>query len=424
MKKRLLLIAYYFPPLGLSGVQRVAKFAKYLPDEGWDVTVVTPSPGAYFAYDESLLSDVDRPGVFIARTRSIDPTRLAAKRAVSLPGERRRRWFSLFSQTLFQPDNKIGWYPFAVRKGRDILRQQRFDAIMSSAPPYTGHMVAGALAREFGLPLFLDYRDDWLENPRHTYPSAWHRRLSARKERRVLQTASAISVINEPIRTSILSRCEGLVDASDIFVLPHGYDPEDFRDVNTSIDTDKMEFLYSGVFYDAQRPDTFLKGLERFLAQRPEARSIISARFLGLLPADTPVLLRSLGIEDIVRHDGYVPHSEVVKAISHASVLWMTIGRRRGAEGISTGKLFEYFGSRKPILGLVPEGTARKQLEQYGASRIVSPDDVEGAAAAIGALFDLWNSRSLPVPDETFVSRHDRKLHARTLAMKLNRIVE
>ena len=422
MSQRVLLIAYYFPPLGLSGVQRVAKFAKYLPEFGWDVSVLTALPGTYFAYDESLLKEMERPGVTIHRTSSVDPTRIPFKKNIQLPSDSRVRWTSYLSQSLFQPDNKIGWYPFAVRRGKALLAEQEHHAILSSAPPYTAHLIGAELSEISGLPLVVDYRDDWLQNPRHIYPTKWHHNVAQKMETRVFSVARQSISINDPIRYLLSKRSRGLMDADQHGVIPHGFDPEDFSDHAGKPNPDLMEFVYAGVFYDAQKPDTFLNGLARFLAISPRSRSRIRATFLGLFPESSKQLVEKLKIGANVHYGGYVTHPEAIAAIRRADVLWMTIGKRSGASGISTGKLYEYFGSRKPVLGLVPDGVASDSLQNYGAGVIVAPDDPDDVAVAIGKLFNQWESGTLPVPDEAFIAGYDRRELTSQLASILNNV--
>ncbi|TDI70027.1 MAG: glycosyl transferase family 1 [Bacteroidetes bacterium] len=425
MNRRVLLVAYYFPPFGLSGVQRVSKFMKYLPDYGWDVSVLTVKPGSYFAYDSSLLQDVEQSGVAIHRTVSLDPTRLFPQREVGMPGERSRRWFSRISQFLFQPDNKIGWYPFAVKQGKRILADLAHDAILSSAPPYTGHIIAAKLSNLSGLPLILDYRDDWIDNPRHSYPSNWHKKRAQVQEQRVLSLAKSVVTINAVIQAKIKSRVKSSSNGPTHHVIPHGFDPEDFRDSRPpahliGADSPRMNLFYGGIFYDAQQPDTFLRGLRLFLDQFPMARTRVVATFVGFLTDTATELITSLSLTDVVDYRGYMTHEDSIQELRKADVLWMTIGDQPGSDGISTGKLYEYFGSRKPILGLVPDGEARKSLLEYGASRVVRPDDIDGVAAAIKELFVQWDSGKLPTPSDTFVMLFSRKRLAAELANILN----
>lgn len=420
MKRRVLLIAYYFPPLGLSGVQRVTKFAKFLPDFAWDVSVLTVKPRSYFAYDESLLADLDRPEISIHRTASLDPTRFFGGKKVGVPSEGNRRLLSGISQAFFQPDNKIGWFPFAVREGKRLLREQTHHAILASAPPYTGHLIGARLSRMTDLPLVLDYRDDWVDNPRHTYPTKWHRQKAENQERRSMSQASAIVSINRTIRNLVARRAGALLPEDNHHVLSHGYDPDEFGTVFSHSNREKMEILYTGVFYDAQQPDTFLKGFQKFLTAVPEARNRVVCTFIGLLPDSALKLITDLDLNDCVNHLGYLPHTDTVQAMKNTDVLWMTIGNQPGSSGISTGKLYEYIGTAKPILGLVPEGVARETLKSYGASEIVPPDDEDGAASALKRLFEHWDGGSLPEPDASFVSGYDRRLLASQLAEILN----
>ncbi len=431
MRKRLLLIAYYFPPLGLSGVQRVLKWAKYLPESGWDITVLTARPGSYFARDESLLDDLRGRDVEIVRTPSIDPTRWVSRRDVRFPGESRRRVFAKISQTIFQPDNKIGWYPFAVSAGKNILSNHHFDAIYSSAPPYTAHLIGAALSRFSGVPLILDYRDDWINNPRHHYASRWHLQLANRQEQSVFKTASAITTINDAIKSELTKRVTGQISEDQIRVFPHGFDPDDFMlpaDANgTDITADRkpgtpVEFVYSGVFYDAQKPDIFLRGLAGFLNKHGEARPAIRARFIGLVPDYTLDLVIQLGLDDVVILEGYLNHSAAARVIANADVLWMTVGEGEGSFMISTSKLFEYFGTGNPILGLVPEGTARKALGEYGAAEIVDPDDIAGATMAIRRLYNASRSGLSKRGNEQFIEQFDRKRLAAKLAAFLDQL--
>jgi hypothetical protein len=419
--RRVLVVAYYFPPMGLSGVQRTAKFVRYLGHYGWQPEVLTVEPGGYFAYDPSLLEEVEAAGVPIHRTRSLDPTQVFGRRTtVPVPAEPARQRLAAWSHWAFIPDNKLGWLPFAVSKGLRLHQHRRFDALFATAPPYTSLLVAARLQRMTGLPLVLDFRDDWLGNPRHVYPTPVHRWLHRHLERRAVQASQQLVAINPPIAEALRQRHP---DGPPVHLLPQGFDPADFAAPSRSPDRQKMRLVYTGVFYDVQTPDPFLHGLARFLDRHPAARPDLEAVFVGLLPAASQHLAAALNLSEVVRYEGYRSHRDAVAWQQAADVLWMTIGRRRGAEGISTGKLYEYFGARKPILALVPEGTARDDLQSYGAAQVVEPDDVPGIGAALEALYHAWQHGRLPVPEEAFVQRFDRLRLTGELAALLTALV-
>jgi glycosyltransferase involved in cell wall biosynthesis len=409
--RRVLVVAYYFPPLGGSGVQRVAKLVKYLPEHGWQPTVLTARPGAYVAFDPALAKEVAAAGVEVVATRTLDPTRAGQGRTVAATGAR-RRWLAAITDGLFVPDNKLGWAPFALREGAGLLHTRPFDAVYATAPPYTGLLVAARLARRFRLPLYVDLRDDWLGNPRHRYPTPFHRRLHAHLERRVLRQAVGVSVISEAMRVAVVARHPDL--AERVRIVPQGFDPADFDPPADPLRDGVFRLLYSGMFYDAQRPDTFLAGLRRLRNRHPEAR--VEALFAGLVPPGFDALVDRLALTPIVRYLGYLSHADVTRRQQQADVLWMTVGQRPGAEGISTGKLFEYMGTRKPILGLVPDGTAAEALRAYGAGIAVPPDDPEAVGNALELLFGAWQAGAMPAPSESFVMQHDRQRMAGEVA--------
>lgn len=416
--RRLLIVAYYFPPMGLSGVQRVAKFARYLPAYGWQPTVLTVDPRGYFAYDETLLREVQAAGVTMLRTVSPDPTLLfGRRRSVGLPAESARRRLTTLSQSLFIPDNKIGWFIPGLFRALRSHGVRPYDVVFSTAPPYTAHLIGAAFHALSGVPLVVDFRDDWLGNPRHVYPTALHTQLHQLLERAVLRRAASVLTIHERMAASFTSRHPDLSDRFE--VISHGFDPADFQ--CGAPPSSVFEVLYSGVFYDVQRPDVFLRGFARWLSREPEARRDARATFVGLYPDAHRGLITRLDLEEQVELTGYLDHTQAVARLRAASVLWMTVGERPGSEGIVTSKLFEYFGARKPILGLVPAGAARDLLEQYRAAAILAPSDAAGVARHLAALYQQWKKGRLPKPPEDFVRRYDRKLLAGDLARVLTR---
>ncbi len=417
--QRILVIAYYFPPMGMSGVQRVAKFVKYLPEFGWAPTVLTVDPGGYFAFDDALLREVSRSDVRIVRTKSFDPTRLFKKKAtVALPAESSRKWLSYLSQALFVPDNKIGWLQPAVKKAVSLHQEAPFDIVLATIPPYTGALVAHKVARKTGLPYVIDFRDDWLDNPRHVYPTPLHRSIHRFLERRVVKDASALIFINEQISATVSDRFAALDREGQalpgLHVIPQGFDRQDFAIIDSDAreaaePAKKLRFLYSGVFYDAQTPDYFLNALRHFIDARPDAGEALEAVFVGLLPERSRRLIEELALEEWVHYAGYRPHEECVRYLLGADVLWMTVGRGAGQHLISTSKLFEYFGAGKPILGLVPEGAAQDALHRYGASWIAPPDDVESIEQTLARIYTEWKNDALPRPDADFVRQLERR---------------
>lgn len=422
MNNKVLIIAYYFPPMGLSGVQRTLKFAKYLPLYKWEPTVLTVTPTAYFALDYSMLREVSDSNIRTVRTNSIDPTRLFERdKPIKMPHENVRSFLSKLSQTVFIPDNKIGWKREAIKVARKILNDESFDVILSTAPPYTCHLIGMALSKETGIPLVLDYRDAWVDNPLHFYLTPIHKMIHQRLEKAVLHSSNKIITINRRIKEVMIVRYPFL-SYHDISIIPQGYDPEDFQvgDPLKLPFTDKMRFTYAGTFYRNRTPKFFLKALADVLAQNPKMRQKIEAVFIGTFRKENYSLIDSLGLSDVVKVFGYLDHGSTVRYLITSDVLWMTIGMGKGEDMISTGKLFEYIGSRKPILGLVPEGVASKTILETGAGRVAPPTDVSAIKRAILDLYALWERNELPEIPIEYAEKYDRRKLTGELARELS----
>ena len=422
--KRVLVVAYYFPPMGLSGVQRITKFVKYLPDFGWKPTVLTVEPGGYFAFDPELEKEVQSSEIRIVRTQSLDPTRLFKRKStVSLPAESSRKWMSSISQALFIPDNKVGWVRSAVRRALALHEETPFDIILATVPPYSAALVARKVAKKTGVPFVVDYRDDWLDNPRHEYPTPVHRYIHRALEKKVLLESSAVVSINERICARIEGRLRsyGSDTASrHVSVLSQGYDQEDLAGKQSVTKGGMLTLLYSGVFYDAQTPDFFLKALSGFIRENPDCAPRLRVVFVGLVPESSKVLAETLGLSQNIEYTGYVSHSKAINYVLGADVLWMTVGEGKGQELISTSKLFEYMGTQKPILGMVPEGAAKDALTTYKASWIVPPDDVQGIHNALETIYIAWDKDQFPVADAEYVEQLERK----NLTEKLSKLLD
>jgi glycosyltransferase involved in cell wall biosynthesis len=408
-RRRVLVIAYYFPPLGLSGVQRTLKFVKYLPQYGWDVTVLTVEARGYFAHDESLLAELDGLGVDIIRTRSLDPLFFFRKRKqVAMPSGRSYRMLAWIGQALFVPDNKIGWKQHALRAARLALKERPHDVIFATAPPFTDFLIARDLKKEFGIPLLLDYRDPWLENPLHRYPTPLHRFLHHRLELGVLRYADHIVTINRRMKELTLRTAPSL-SHHDVTILSQGFDPGDF-DAPLPPRTDgRMRITHTGTFYFDRTPKYFLQALRRFFDAHPSARNAVRATFVGTTREEDRKTVEDLGLADCVEITGYLPHAECVAITRASDVLWMMIGNANGMDVASTGKLYEYLAARKPILACVPEGAARQTLGASGAAFLCPPQDVDAIAAQIAVLHARFRAGTLPAPAVDFIAQFDRK---------------
>lgn len=406
---KVLVIAYYFPPLGLSGVQRTLKFTKYMKDFNWEPHVLTTSQTGYFAHDDSLLKEANDANIKITRIGGKEINSLFAKRGnVDMPREIIRKTLSRVSNTIFIPDNKKSWSRKAFFEAKKIYAEDKFDLIFVSAPPFSSINTAVKLKKELGVPIVIDYRDLWYGNQFHFYPTPYHSYQHKRMEYKALKAADRIIVTNRRMKENILNQYKFLT-FEDIFIIPHGFDPEDFAlPEEPKKSAEKFIITYSGIFYEHITPKYFLKAFKEIAEQKPEIAENIELRFIGLFRKENQKLVKKLKLQKYVKEFGYLNHKSAVANLMESDLLWLMVGKGRNSDTISSGKLYEYFGSKKPILASLPEGALKNAAEEYGASFITSPDNIDEIKNAILQSYEQFKNGSLPVPSENFVEKHRR----------------
>lgn len=405
LKRNVLVVAYYFPPMGLSGVQRTLKFVKYLPQFGWQPTVLTVTPTGYFAQDYTLLDEIHGEHVAIERVGSLDPNRLFRKQGVvKMPSEGWRKALTFASDTLFVPDNKIGWRKKAVDAATKLFEKRPFDLIFATAPPFTDFLIGRDLSIKFKKPLIVDYRDPWIEYPYKYYPTPLHRWRNQQLEKSVVHTASRIITTNRRVKEFILQRYHFL-DYHDVTILPQGFDPADFE---TSALPKRLggrtRFTHAGVFYADRTPLPFLRAMRKVFDEHPSLKQKIEVCFIGNFQDQYKKMIHSLGLEENVILTGYLNHGDCIREVMGSDILWIMLNN----DVQSPGKLYEYFGARKPILACVPEGFIRQTLKEVGGNLIIDPMDVDGIANAIIDLHSQHLRNALPAPNEEVVEKYNR----------------
>lgn len=409
MKRKVLVIAYYFPPMGYSGVQRTAKFVKYMPDFGWEPTVLTIQPKYYYAFDNYLLKEIENRGIRVIRTGTKDPTQRIINQK-KIKSEIIRKVFNRISQTFFLPDNKKGWMKPALREARKLLSLETFDIIFATAPPYTSFLIGTELKKEFGIPLILDYRDAWLDDGLSFYPTPFHRWIVKSMEKKVLHQSNKIVSYTRQIKEHILKNYP-FIKPDEIVIIPHGYDEEDFEVKSENLrSSNKFRITYSGAFYDERTPKFFLKAIEKLLFERPDLESQIEFYFVGNFPKYYYRKIQKSKYKSIFHFTDYVNHQENIKYLLSSDVLWLMIRHSKNPHLYATSKLFEYMGTTKPILACVPlNGAAASILKDYGAAFIVEPEDVEGIKNKLIELFELYKNDALPKADLNYIQQFERK---------------
>ncbi len=411
--RKCLVIAYYFPPMGLSGVQRTLKFVKYLKEYGWEPIVLTTSSKDYYAYDESLASELEELNIQVFRTN--DAKNVKSKPSF-LPNYGIQRFGRFFLNFFNFPDSKAKWKKYALSKAERIFKEHDIDVIFATAPPFTDFLIAKELAAKHNIQYVLDYRDSWIDNKFHYFPTLIHKSKAQKLEAEFMRTSFRVIVISRQAKENLIKRYKFL-SYDDIIIIPHGYDQEDF-DKAEGIEKNNKHFVinHSGVFQDDRTPKYFFLALKNIIKKQPELKNIIRLQLVGLMRKNHLKMIKKYKLEEVVESVGFVNHKESIKYLISADLLWLMLN-----DNIRTpGKLWEYFGAKKPILATIPDGPMKKLCLEYKSSIITKPKDEKEIEKAVLEFYELWKNKNLPKPDENFVEQFDRKGLTEILAKQLS----
>lgn len=342
--KKLLVIANPYPPMASAGTTRVVRFLRHLPEHGWEPSVLTATADGPAAVPA---------GVRVARAAVPWPRQL-------LGGGRRstkvNRWVAV-------PDPYFAWVGPAVLKGREIFKRERFDAIFSSSPRASAHLVAAVLSEHADLPWLADYRDPWSTYQFRKYPTQAHRAAHRRLESWALERAAAVTAVNRPIVDDLVARHPWLDGSAH--VLPNGFDRSEApADVSLG---EGFWIVHTGRLYGReQQVSAFLTALAGLPAD-------VKALFVGVDESRIRPDVERLRLGDRVRVEPLVPLAEALGYQRAADALLLVNGRR--PESMSS-KVFEYLQAGRPVFAISPAGSAARALfDEVGGGVCVLPDD-------------------------------------------------
>jgi len=388
--KKVLVISYYYPPIGGVGMVRTLKFTRYLPESGWFPHVLTVKNRDRFY---TTLGHDDIPEqVAVHRSWNV------LNNLSILEGGLRR--LKITSQVLV-PDAYCGWIPQAVRDGVRIIKTEGIELIYVSCPPFSAALIGSALKKRTGLPLVVDFRDSWTLNPysgRYLVP--FLKKLDEKFEKTVFETADFIITATEGIKEDYIQKYPSV--RSRIEHIPNGFDTEDVPEHVELFE--KFTILYTGFFYGTRTPETLFRALEKILrsSQIPPDK----IRFLWAGPEAPFVfdLADKYNIRKIVEYIGLIPKKKADELIYQSHLLYFVIG---GTENhmdntTLTGKIFPYLASGRPLLAEIPAGAAGEMIRKYSDnSFITSHGDSDGLAEAILRSYTSWSTgKNIPVGSE------------------------
>lgn len=408
MTRSVLMVAYYAPPAGGIASVRLTGFVRHLPEFGWSPTILAPDDPAYFR-DETLVL----PKAQMMRTRSLDVSKMG-KQILRTSGSavrpahvgRGRGVARTFARrVLYYPDAQVGWFPFALRAGRQAVRSKSFDAVVSTSSPITSHLIARRLACDAGVPWVAEFRDPWSQ----LLPDGSAQQVrAAALEVRLARDASAIVMTSR-------TWAEDHADAWNrtVTVIPNGCDISE-RLVERSVVPSGFTLAYLGSFYPEWQDLSALWTAIRVINANGLGR-IDCIRFIGQLHPSLRQQILCSGLEHLVEETGFLPHGQALRELGSSRALVIAGPRddRKVLRGHIAAKVFEYLATDRPIIyvGDLSSDTAEMMREHAGCF-LAGSDDVDGVVTAI--------TRCGKEPIRRNVSALSRRSRARQLAALLD----
>lgn len=405
-ERRVLMVAYHFPPLaGSSGIQRTLRFTRDLPAFGWQPIILSAHERAYGRTDQSSLGEVP-DGTPVFRAQAFDAA----------------RHFSIFGRypgALTRPDRVVSWWAGGLLTGLKVIRDFRPDAIWSTYPIATAHLIASSLQRRTGLTWIADFRDPMAHDGYPPDPPTW--RSFKKVEERVFGAASFATFTTPGALRLYQSRYSD--SSTSLQLLENGFDEEAFSraECGPLESLSAPTLLHSGIVYPEWRdPETLFAALAHLRARGHLLAREFRVRFRAPVNGEfVRQRARRHGVEDALEILPPLSYPEALREMLSASALLVL--QSSGCNDQIPAKAYEYLRAGRPILALVDlDGDTANLLHDFPNARVAPLDDVDRATAALANLLTmLAGGKAAPI-DKTRIACFDRREQARRLAELLD----
>lgn len=433
--KKVLIITYYWPPSGGSGVQRWVKFAKYLPSCGWQPVVYTPENPELIARDRTLENDIP-PETVVLRRHIFEPygiyrSLLGGKAAAEggsnevNPVNSQKKTFmqrlSMFVRgNFFIPDPRCFWIRPSARFLKKYLKEHPVDIIVSTGPPHSMHLIARKVARATGIPWIADFRDPWTRMFyfKHLALSGWARRRHEALEKKVLDEASVVVAVSPLVQQEFRG-----MTSSRVELITNGYDEADFEDAIVEKDG-YFNITHTGLFASDGNPTALWKVLSKKCSEDEEFRRMLRIRLAGKTDKEVISSIEEAGLAENLRDNGYQPHNIAVKEQKSASLLILPLRKEPEYRATLPGKLFEYLASGCPILGMgQTDGAMAMTVKSSDAGEVFDWEDEDAIAGYIGQCWEKFKAGTLECGTKN-IAQYSRKVLTERMAALMDSLLD
>lgn len=416
--KKVLIITYYWIPSGGAGVQRWVKFAKYLRQYGWEPIIYTPKNPEYPSIDHSFEKDIPTD-ITVLKTpiwepynvyRNLTGKKNQAINAGFISENKKQGWkdkLSIWIRGNFLiPDPRRFWIKPSIRFLSDYLNENPVDAIITTGPPHSMHLIGMGLKKSFPLlPWVADFRDPWtnIDFYKDLNLTWLADKIHHKLEREVIQNADTVLVVSRGMEEEFAP-----MKPKKLQVITNGYDESDVQVGTLALDG-RFSISHIGTLNAARNPRIVWKVLSEICAENVDFKKDLQIQLVGKVDFSVLEDIQSYGLQEQLLKIDYLSHSEAIAKQNSSQVLMLLINQSGNAKGILTGKFFEYLAAKRPILAVGPtDGDAAVVLNETGAGVMVDFADEQAAKPAILKYYNQYKKGALSVQSES-VERFSRR---------------
>ncbi len=416
--KKILIITYYWPPSGGGGVMRWLKMSKYLPEFGWQPIIYTPENPDSSVTDESLLKEI-HPEVVELKTPIWEPYDFYRKLTGKKSGTKFKAGYiseassgdwksklSVFIRGNFMiPDPRKFWIKPSVKYLSQFLEDNKIDAIVSTGPPHSTHLIALGLKKKFDIPWIADFRDPWtkIDFYEKLRLTRWADKKHHNLERKVLRKADHVVTVSPGCAADLET-----ITGKHVEIIYNGYDPEDFNFEKPKLDK-LFTITHFGSFNRDRNPHFLWKALGELARNNIRFKELLRIQLIGQTDVSVINSIKENNLFanlDLIDH---MPHKEGLIKISKSQILLLPINNAPSAKGILTGKMFEYLAVQRPILAIGPtDADFAKIIRETQSGISVGFDDLQEMKKILSDYFDLFLQNKLQFKSGS-IERFSRK---------------
>lgn len=418
-----LIITYYWPPAGGSGVQRWLKFVKYLQEFDIEPVVYTVENPKYIFTDQSLEKEIPK-NIKILKQPIWEPNNLLS--IIKSKQKETSAGFlnpnpSFFENQLryiranyFIPDSRKYWIKPSVNFLSNYLQNNDIDVIITTGPPHSLHLIGLLLKQKFSLKWIADFRDPWTDiDYFHQLPlTKKSKKKHSKLERKVLRNADAVLVVGKTMQKKYKTINENTI------VISNGYDGSVNKD-QKNLDA-KFSISHIGMMNADRNPKMLWTVLSNIIKENSEFSKDLQVNLIGKVAPEILQEIINLGLKNHVNLIDYLPHDKVLQLQSTSQTLLLVVNNVPSAKGIVTGKIFEYLQANRPILGIAPKnGDLAEIINETKSGVIVGFNEKDELKKVILNLYQQYKDKDLNIN-----SKNIEYYHRRNLTKKLAKVIE